>query len=249
MNCRTLRGQLLACPRPDRPGSAARGHLAHCAACQAWHGRLLALEQDLPRLYVPPALDAKAALLHAIRRGDDHVEGVVRLNRRVSTTPKERGLRKLAMSVALAAGLAVFAVGWAFWPHSTPIVVPTDPLAGRIADRDQRLASAGSPRERVEVIANLSEEVRHEALLLNDRDQLNHLIRFYSRLVRDDLPSLVHKVPREERLVLINQLTERLIRAESETDRLSVEPGRPTAELRTLAALAREGQGLLHDLL
>jgi hypothetical protein len=251
MNCEALRDRLLAAHRPDRPGSVARRHLASCHACRTWHSRLLALESDLPRLYVPPALDAKAALLHAVRRGAEQPDGVVRLSRPTSTTPKERGLRKLAVAMALAAGLALFAVGWALWPHSDSIVTPTDPLASRHAERDHRLAGARSPRERVEAIANLSEEVRREALVQNDTAQLALLIRFYTQLVHDDLPALARVLPEEERVAVINQMTTQLTLAESETDRLASEPGHHhhAQELLALAAVARDGQGRLRALL
>jgi hypothetical protein len=249
MNCQTLRDRLLAALQPARPGGAARRHLDSCAACREWHGRLVALESDLPRLYVPPALDAKAALLHAVQHGPAPADGVIRLSRPMNTTPKERGLRKLAASMALVAALALFAIGYAVWPQGTKVVSPGDPLAGRYAERDRRLADAHSASQRVETIAHLSEEVRREALTLQDRNQLKQLVRFYTVLVHDDLPAQTRGLAEKERKELINQVINQLIRAESETDQFASDPNHRSDELLALAAAAREGQVRLRAML
>ena len=242
MNCQTLRDRLLAALNPANVGPAARRHLHDCADCSAWHGRLVALEKDLPRLHVPPALDAKAALLHSIQRGPTPADGLIRLNRPANTTPKERGLRKLAASMALVAALALFAIGYAVWPHNGNVVTPTDPLAGRYAERDRRLAGAQSPRQKVDVITGLSEEIRREALNKGDKDQRTHLVRFYSHLVQEDLPTYARGLSEQERSATIYEILAQLNRAEVEIDQLARDPSTGSEDLLALAAAAREGR-------
>jgi hypothetical protein len=246
MNCRTLRDGLLAALNPAKPGSAARRHLLGCADCRAWHARLVALEGDLRQLPVPPALDAKASLLHAIQQGPEQVAGVIRLIPPVQTTPKERGLRKLAISVALVAALALFALGYAVWPHHGDAV---DPLAGRYAERDRRLAAAQSPKQRVQAIAGLSEEVRREALGKGDKEQTAHLVKFYDHLVREDLPACARDLAEPQRSETIYQVIDQLREAEKEIDQLASDSGIRSESMVALAAAARDGQVRLRAML
>src|SRR5205807_2230862 len=83
--------------------------------------------------------------------------------------PKERGLRKLAVSLALAASLAFFALAWWLWPHGeTPGRVP-GPLAVLRKEHDQRLARARTPQERVQVLADIARKLTREAGKLADK--------------------------------------------------------------------------------
>src|SRR5262245_11069076 len=99
MNCDLLRSRLLASPHPERPPADLRAHLTACASCRQWQRRLVRLERQIPRLPVPPS-----------RTKDEVVRRILTAPRRTPAT-LERGLQKLSLATALAAALALFAVG------------------------------------------------------------------------------------------------------------------------------------------
>ena len=239
MNCHALRRRLLAAERPDRADPDAARHL----------------ERQVPLLPVPPADGAREALKRRLLEAAPAPEPpVIRPFLPPPPTPRERALRKLAVAVALVAALLLLAVGIALLPRPTTPAPRTDTeLAERQARRDQRLAAARTPRERVEVLADIADELRQEALTLSpaERSQkLRVISRFYGEVVRVDLPAYADRLPAQERATVIGPVADRLARAESdlyqEAERQRAGPDDP---LRELAVAARDGHDRLRGLL
>jgi hypothetical protein len=255
MNCRTIQHELLLSESPDQPSEAVAAHLADCADCRAWQRRLVEAEQCIPLLLVPPS-SRREQFLQQVRQGNVLPEPTIypsELWLANGRPPKERGLRKLAVALALAASLALFALGWWAWPHRSATVPTLDPLVVRQLDRDQRLAQAHTPNERVQVLAELADGLHREARQLihkADPEELRVLARFYREVVRDNLLEHARKLPRGERQVL-EGVADQLNDVESEFRRLLADEGEIPAAgpLQDIAQAAREGHDQLRELI
>ena len=237
MNCSTLRRNLLAADHPAAPSAVEAGHIASCAACRAWHGRLVHLEKRLPTLLVP-ACPVPSSLLGQIR------SPTVRL----ASHPRDpqMGRQKLALAFSLAASLAVFSVGWWAWPRiqsdDHPATVVAESYQSR---RDHELAHAKTPVERAGALTDLADDFLAEARRqANDPARLAVLAAHFDRLVREDLMDHVRRVSPGERGPLVTTLTRRLGSIESEASRLAadwqVRHASSAAALRRIAVSARE---------
>ena len=120
MNCELVQRQLLASDAPGEPSVETRRHLAECPACRAWQQQLAQMEQQLPLLATPPS-QRKDEVVRSIL---DAVEALPANGTALpyapilpftKPPPRERALRKASLAIAMAAGLAVFALGWWAW--------------------------------------------------------------------------------------------------------------------------------------
>jgi len=264
MTCKNYQQRLLASERPDRPSASIRRHLDRCPSCRFLQQRLLEVEQQIPLVPVPET-NALAGFLQRFHEEPVPLpsgaagHGLPGLTiRRFPDQPpvRERGLQKLSMALALVAALVLFTVGWWALPHQDSSRPPSrpDPLAARQAQRDQRLAAAHTPRERVELLADLADKLRIEAVALAGRadvDNLVILVRFYNEVVRDDLLHHARQLPDQERGVVIEAVAVRLTNTESHLQRmLATEPPRyGSGPLRDIAVAARAGHDRLRALL
>src|SRR5262245_11527045 len=119
MNCDITRRRLLAAERPDAPDAAVRQHLAGCPSCRGLQRRVVEVEQSLPLLPVPPPSGPAATLQLVLRAPfEPSLPVPIQAPRPPSPWgPRTVGRQKVAVAFALAAALAVFAVGWWAWPH------------------------------------------------------------------------------------------------------------------------------------
>jgi hypothetical protein len=258
MNCTAAQRRLLADERPDQPASEVRRHLAECPACRAWNRRLLLAERQLSLLAVPPS-SAKADLLRKILKPAGAERGrpapVVRPRALPSASSlKERALRKMSLAFAIAAVLAVVALGLWTVPRQTPAPVPV-PVTQEVRDlrvRRDQIVAVRAPRERVTKLADFAAELQDRARTLaraGDADKLADLATFYAELVDEDLVKQARAVPAEERRAVVAAAADRLVRAESEFTRMASETPRAAAALHDLALAARDGNGRLQALL
>jgi hypothetical protein len=229
MNCTAIRNRLLACEQPDFPPPEVREHLADCAACRAVQQRVVQLEQQIVALPVLPS-DGRAAFVLRFLAGDEAGGSPAR---RPGPRLKDNVRRKVALAFALAAGLAIFALGWWAWRQAEP--TPTPPVVAvgsRLPDRQaqlrQKLEGAQTPAERVQRLADLAEELQKEALdHQKDADRLADVARFCVQVVREDLlkyaREYAREVPQAKRKDLLTAVAVRLQRIESEASRLATE--------------------------
>jgi hypothetical protein len=225
MNCTAIRNRLLACEQPDFPPPEVREHLAACAACRSVQQRVVQLEQQLVALPVPPSQGRAAFVLRFLAGG----EALPPPARRPTPRLTEAVRRKVALAVALAASLAVFALGWWAWPKAEPIaekqvaiLPPSHP--DRQAQLRNKLEGAKTPAERVQRLADLAVELQEEARThREDADRLREVARFWIEVVRDHLVPDARRVPQAERKDLLTAVAVRLGRIESEASRLATE--------------------------
>jgi hypothetical protein len=254
MNCDVVQNRLLSCDRPDLPPVDLKGHLVACPVCRAWHRRLVRLQQQLPKLPVPPS-ETKQAFLQRLVAEPARTEQVtpvvpqlVRYNPRVPSR-KERGLQKMALAFAMAAAMLLFAVGWWALHRPAPVRAGSSEEARALADDlNNRLAyrmlRSGTPRQGVENMAELADELHRKAVELSrpeDAEQLAVLARYYGKVVRDHLLTFARYLPPNGRPDLLEAVTDRLARTESELEGLAAAANEGSAEsLRAIAATARD---------
>jgi DNA-binding transcriptional regulator of glucitol operon len=223
MNCTAIRNRLLACEQPDFPPPEVREHLADCAECRSLQQRVVQLEQHLVALPVPPS-DGRAAFVLRFLAGEEAFRPLTRL-----PAPRlaEKVRRKVALAFALAASLAVFALGWWSWPQPEPTSPPVagrgDPRSPRQEQLDRALA-AHTPAERVSRLADLAEKLQEDARTHQaDPERRDEAARFCVQVVRNHLLEHARQVPPEERLALLNAVAGRVQRIESKASHLENE--------------------------
>ncbi len=209
MKCRSLQRRLLAVERPDQLGADLQRHLADCDACRVLHRRLVELERDLPLLPVPASTRRTAFVAQFVQQTPVELAAapLITLHRR--TTPiKERGHRKLAFALALAASLAFLVLGLGLWRlHNTQPTRP-DLVAGHQASYEIRLKMARDPGKRVEAVLSVADDVLADAHKV-DAEQLAKLARFYRELVGEGLQAEVNGLPADgQRRAKLNDLAD-----------------------------------------
>jgi hypothetical protein len=242
MICTTIQRRLLGSEQPDRPPAEVRAHLEGCAECREVQRRLLELEQGIGRLPAPES-EMRSAFVLQFLAGASPVRQtppVLRL--------REGGRRKLAVAFGLAAGLAFCALGMWAWTSRAPEDPGQSPSARELALRQlqlhQRLEAARTPRERVQRLTELADEVLGDARSdPGDADRLDIMARFYGQLVREHLLTHARALTRAERAALLPAVADRLRWAESEATRLAVDPLNRVvaASFRDIAAAAGDG--------
>jgi hypothetical protein len=264
MNCTAFQKNLLASEHPDRLTARMTRHAAECAKCRLLHRRVVDLERQLPRIPTPPTT-AGAALVHRLWAGEVTLPSEEPVSPLPTPAPlesrpagwmrsmRERGLRKLAVALTLAASLLIFAIVWWAWPHPQPSRSFTlDPLAVRKAERDRLLAGARTPRERVQVLAALADNLQHEARDLARRaegENLKLVARFYGELVRENLVAQARDLPPEQRQEVLQPVVENLRWTESNLQKLIAVEEPVSEPLRDIAVSALASHDLLCELL
>lgn len=234
MNCAKARELLLAADLAERAAPAVEAHLAACLECRAAQWRLERLSRDLPRLPVP-ASAPPAALLEKVLFGG----ALVRVAGPRPADRRQGGRQKLALTFALAASLAAFALGWWAWSGQQGGARPTPRQAyeERLRLRTPAGLSAG---ERVGRLTEMAEEMLVEAKGA-DAARLGGLAKEFDWLAADDLPSAARRVPAGERAAVLEEASRRLRRLESEAARLEADRvgAADVAKLRRIAAALR----------
>jgi hypothetical protein len=257
MNCQSAQIHLLNLERPDQPPPVVASHLNRCSACREWYQRLLQLEANLPLLPVP-ASDAKARLLAEFRtipRGLP-VQPPGLAGDELPWARYERRLKRVSVALALTAALVLIALGLAFWrlaaPQASPPLEPTDAnLLAALTQRKPQLPSAKTPRQRIEVLADLADDLTSEARAraeAADTANLNEVVLLYQRLVEEGIVTQAQTLT--DQPDVLSAIADRLGRAGSETEDLAGRvPAHSAEALRTIAAAAREGDRRLRVLM
>jgi hypothetical protein len=265
MNCNLIRKHLLGSEQPNRPPTPVADHLAECAPCREWHRQLVRMEQLVPHLPVARSsgkIDLVREVLHGPAYGPhrpgEPTEGWQR---------KERGLRKLAVAAALAAGLLICAFGIWLWRHHpeddlathTPRPPARETLADKLSRHDRhlkdRLDAAKTPGERIAVLADAADQLHRDARAkarAGKPADLAKLARLYDEVVRDGRDGLLaqaREIQDSQRADLLTPIAERLARAESEARTLAKELPEAAGPLGDIALVAQNGQERLKALI
>lgn len=246
MNCGQIRQRLLESEQPDQPGREESGHLAECASCRAWLKRLVRLEQQITELQVPSS-PVPVSFLEQLRQAP--VGALVRAPVPPSADARrirEGGRQKLAVASALAATLTLFTLAWWAWPPRGAIEPPSmsSPYPRVV---EERLRYATTPRERLEALTDLAEDLLTEVRVYrNDPAQVALLASHFERLVQSDLFESARDLAMSERAQVLSPIVVRLGRAESTASRVAAQWDGRHAEsarsLRQMAASAREAE-------
>jgi hypothetical protein len=127
------------------------------------------------------------------------------------------------------------------------------PLMARLMACDLKLAEAENPRQRVEALAALADELQGETRILagsaGSKD-LKGLARLYERVIREGVVARARGLPAEQRRPVLRPIADRLERTRRDLQELAREEGPASAEpLRQIAAAAREGSNHLQVLM
>jgi hypothetical protein len=258
MNCTAIKRRLFALTDPADPPTGILAHLRDCPGCRDAQVRLIQLEGQIPLVPVPPS-SAKAALVAKIRsettvwdRAQYHLRTVQRWQ---------------VVSVGMAASLLLFFLAWSLAPHDQPIVRPRAPsstpdvLVAKLLDHNLNLALVETPRQQVETLAQLAEDLRGQSdpLLrfgdgLDGKESLRDLADWYGQVVRMSVARARRVPPRERRDVLgpiVKQLTEAHDDAQQRAQQVqNVSADHPLCTIAFAAGNAREQLDVLlkHDM-
>jgi len=254
MNCSTVRRRLLALDSPDQPPALVQEHIDYCSICQEVQRRLLQVERHVARVAVPPA-QGRAAFVARFRQQSTLPE---RLNVRL------RELQRWQLTLgALAASLLLFFLVWHLAPDERPALVrpnrhaAPDQLLAALTQRQLKLAVAAAPREQVETLAALAEDLRGQSAALHyygsgkeGQETLKDLSDWYGRVVRMGVARAV-QLPAEHRRAVLDPIARQLGSAGDDSERVARDARVTSADhpLMTMAQAARDGKGRLEELL
>lgn len=262
MKCKAARTSLLGQEQLDQPPPKVAGHLAECVACRDWLQQLVQMERHVPILPVPKS-SAKAQLVNKILTSPAPV--TTPASRPVPEEPgwvrHERRLKRLALASALTAALVVVAVGLWIWSHSqqgVPVVnhkskPVEDPFLAHLMQRNLSLAAAKTPRQRVETLADLADDLHSEAMsvaAVAEAGDLTALATLYQRVIREGILPQAKAVPLAERAAILQRIADRLGEVAQSMDHVADQAfGSSVRALRDIASAAREGDKQLRILM
>jgi len=248
MKCQVVRHYLLGSARPARPASMVADHLARCAACRAWQRQLVHLERLVPEIAVPPST-AKADCLHAVL----HSEAYSRSGEReVQWRRRERAIRKVAVTFAMAAGLLFFALVWYGLKHQGdgqdfgdrhPAVtrLTLDHVLSRFGDGSPLPPEPSKGIQRLVVVARRLHAETEERVKDGTVSDVEFLARHFEVLVQHGILPLARNVPAEERPDVLAGIADQLSRTESLANQLSKQRADVANPLQFMAKVAEKG--------
>ncbi len=273
MNCELSQRRLLEALSPDEPPPEVAAHLADCAACRAWQQQLVRIERHVPLLPTPLST-RKERFLRSLKNEPDLPSLPSRrpVRRRRLLRPVYWGVGGVAAAVAL-----IVLVGPRFLhgprddqqvkanqtngsqkprranPGEQAVEPPGDTLVARLMECDLRLAQAGTPRQRVQMLADLADALRDEAKVLARAaapEALDTVTAMYARVIRDGLVNRAHALPGPERREVLTPIAARLASVEREVAEVAPTAAPTSAErLQRLALVARDGDVKLRALI
>jgi hypothetical protein len=228
-------------------------HLAQCAACREWQRELVRIERLVPHLTVPPSNGLEQCLQEVLHREAYRRPRAAE----VGWQRRERALRKVAVTFAMAAGLLFFSLVWYAFQHQTVVDTKVGTprrteLESYVDSYDKGALSARTIHERVRRLAHVADRLndqvrdRAQAGLANELPTLAHQ---YAVVVREGLLVQAREVPPDERPELLSSIADQFAHAESEARRLAAQFPAATKPLDDIAVIARNGHKELRELI
>lgn len=273
MNCSQCQRQLLE----EQAGPEVEAHLAECMACRQWHKMLLQIESQVPLLPVPPSI-RKAQLQDELIREAAPAPATMPMPRATIPMPVSAPApaapspsiirfpwRKLAMGAGgLAAAGVLIACGIFLGNMLSPprnqnlqaLIkngVADTTLASKLIQLDMQLARSDSPRERVETLAKLAQNLEGESRSLAEvakPKELQTLAKLYSKVVEEGLVARARKLPIAERQRVLDPILGQLMVAKKEAEQMAQKAAPESAlPFQVIAAAARNGDLQLRKLM
>jgi hypothetical protein len=158
----------------------------------------------------------------------------------------------------IAASLLLFLTGW--WilfhlqpPSITNVHTPVakkpavDPLVADLMRYNIILARAKTPRERVEAMASVAEELNQRSRQLAKKappDDLKLLAGLYGRVVHEGILARAEALPRQDRRPVLEPIASQLEKVESQARQMSEQPDLSPQAAQWLALISRDaGEG------
>jgi hypothetical protein len=228
MNCQAAQRRMFAALDSQRTSDEVRAHLAYCGECRDLQALLVRTERQVPCLPVPRSRAGERFIRKFLEDSEPPPESE-RPRQAPSTRDSDHATSSAGLEWArvqaksLAATAAMFSVcslaGW--WLQATAEVQPLPPLTnqpipqplGDLAHHDRRLAAATTAGARVEILADLADELHESILGRIDESGLDHLaalVRLYDRVVRDGIVAQARAVPAPELGVIVHSVGNRL---------------------------------------
>jgi hypothetical protein len=169
---------------------------------------------------------------------------------------RERALRKVAITFAMAAGLLFFALIWYAWEHQStnrprpPRDNKLEQLVNRY-DGGRPLDPAVPPRERMQRLAQVAQRLHSKT---KDRvehgiaSEVDELARQFELLVREGILVQAIGVPADERQEVLSSVAEQLSRTASDAKHLATKYPLVAQALGTIEVAANKGNLRLRDL-
>jgi hypothetical protein len=252
MKCAAAETWLLAAEAADGLPGAVRHHLDRCPRCRRQRERIDRLERLLAG-QAPPAFPAAAR--------DRLWRELERLPARSAAAPRERKRWPrpwIAALVLLSAGL-----GWLLASRdgsapadrdvAPPAALPRNEelLVARFLERDLRLTRTSSPGEQLQVLRDMADDLRGEALHRARQGaaaDVPLVTGLYGRVVREGLVGRALALPAEQRPAQVAAVLRQLHEAETEADRAAVDVPAPAGVfLKPIGEASRDAQGSLRD--
>ena len=253
MKCNVVRQHLLASAKPARPPAVMADHLAQCAGCRAFQRRLVQLERLVPELPVPQS-SAKADCLEAVLHSDAYARG------EAPETPwrqRERALRKVAVTFAMAAGLLFFAFIWYTWQHQQNANRSSvNPWAKvnkleEIVNSYDRGALAAAPRERFQrlaVVAQKLHDITKDRAQDENFSEVSKLAAQFETLVQEGILPHAGNVPETDRQELLGSVAEQFSRTASMANNLAKQHPLMSKPLGDMEIVANKAHSKLREL-
>lgn len=266
MKCKVVQRRLLSITNPEHVPANLRSHLARCGACREWHNQLIILERHIPVLPIPSSRGKAKLMRHLLREevtaGNSTNPPPQTLLDSPTATIYDRPLNKSrsrSLILGVAAALLLIALGWLglqSWLETTlarPSKPVADALLASLVERDLRLARAGTPRERIEILADVAEDLHGETNALAraaSQEELTALANLYDEVVRQGILKQAQALPSGDRRRTLEPISLRMAQMASRVEQLVRElPAEFAKPLQAIAATAREAHRQLCALL
>lgn len=258
MNCTKVQRRLAGQMNPARVPSSLKEHLAACATCRDYQHRLVQVERSVPLLHTPSAPLAKERLLQEIRtqptwwapvkEKEDDSGAVVR--------PLPQRWQRWQVAAAAAAAILLMVAAFQFLPRSGDSnddvarrQPDPDPVLARLHQNALALAEADKPRQQVELLADVADDLKGMAFKVCRESGSRELSEWYAKVLDAEVDRAA-AVPAAERRAVLEPIAERLTRTALDADKAAAEiKGQPgSATLTALAASARNARNKLEAL-
>jgi hypothetical protein len=273
MNCDLVKRRLMSSEDPGLAPPDLRGHLATCEQCRDWQRQLVQVERHIPLLPVPGSR-GRAGLLQRFVTAPGKIPAKTVVAASLGTVaavppvppapPPRRPLPLVRLAAAAAALFLLAALGARILTTShrrpaetgAPAVAvrprPPDRLLAGLVRHDGRLATAATIRERLDILADVADEILDPAGALAAETRNSHLealARLFERVVREGILKQAQSLPPAERPAILPAIAGRLARTAQRIDRLVEKvPAQQNRPLQHIAGAAREANRQLASL-